>query len=40
MVPVLFKKNILLSIVVFIGIKLQSRDVTVQLSMDSNSVLN
>lgn len=40
MVIVIFKKTSLLSIVVSMGIKLQSRDATVQLGMDPNSVLN
>lgn len=40
MVLVLFKKTLLLSAVVSTGIKLQSGDVTVQLSMDPNSILN
>lgn len=37
---VLFKKTVLLSVVVSPGIQLQSRDVTAQLSMDPNFLLN
>lgn len=36
----MFKKIVLLCVVVSPGIQLQSRDVTAQLSMDPNSLLN